>query len=46
MGGKRSFNNYMDMVGLNTLTKEVTTNNWCHKGEWPIQAAPYKLLKN
>ena len=44
MGSKRSFTNYMDMVGLNTLTKVVTTNHWCHKGEWPQQALPYKMI--
>ena len=37
MGTKRSFKNYMDMVGLNTETKVATTNLWCHKGEWPEQ---------
>ena len=37
MGTKRSFNNYMEMVGLNTETKVATTNLWCHKGEWPEQ---------
>ena len=39
MGTKRSFNKYMEMVGLNTDTKVATTNHWCHKGEWPEQVA-------
>ena len=37
MGTKRSFDNYMTMVGLNTLTKEVRVNKWCRDGEWPEQ---------
>jgi hypothetical protein len=41
MGKKRSFANYMKMVGLNTNTKIVTTNEWCHKGEWPPEAKEY-----
>ena len=45
MGGKRSFNDYMEMVGLNTLTKVVTPNMWCRKGEYPPQFLPYKLIK-
>jgi hypothetical protein len=45
MGGKRSFNDYMEMVGLNTLTKVVTPNIWCRKGEYPKQFLPYKLIK-
>ena len=32
MGNKRSFNEYMKMVGIDTLTKKVTVNTWCHRG--------------
>ena len=45
MGNKRSFKNYMDMVGLDANTKTVTKNTWCHKGEWPQQALQYKIDK-
>jgi hypothetical protein len=43
MGKARSFSNYMKMVGIDTLSKVVTTNQWCHKGEWPELALPYML---
>jgi hypothetical protein len=41
MGNKRSFSNYMKMVGLDTDTKIVRTNQWCHNGEWPPEAKEY-----
>jgi hypothetical protein len=43
MGKKRSFSKYMEMVGIDTLSKTVTPNIWCHNGEWPEMAEPYKL---
>mmetsp|Transcript_8357 Transcript_8357/g.14005 ORF Transcript_8357/g.14005 Transcript_8357/m.14005 type:complete len:557 (-) Transcript_8357:233-1903(-) len=43
MGTKRSFAAYMKMVGIDTTTKHVTSNTWCHKGEWPDIAKPYQL---
>ena len=43
MGKKRSFAQYMKMVGIDTMSKIVTTNKWCHNGEWPEIALPYKL---
>ena len=46
MGSKRSFSDYMDMVGLNTMTKVVTPNVWCHKGKYPSQFLPYKVSKD
>lgn len=41
MGTKRSFAQYMEMVGINTLNKVVTPNKWCHTGDLPPQARPY-----
>lgn len=43
MGKKRSFTQYMKMVGIDTQSKVVTKNQWCHNGEWPEIALPYKL---
>ncbi|KAJ1415736.1 GlcNAc-domain-containing protein, partial [Ochromonadaceae sp. CCMP2298] len=43
MGKARSFGAYMKMVGIDTLNKIVTPNQWCHKGEWPEIALPYKV---
>lgn len=45
MGKKRSFANYMEMVGIDTLSKKVTPNKWCHKGEWPEIALKYQVKK-
>jgi hypothetical protein len=45
LGKKRSFAQYMNMVGIDTLSKKVTPNKWCHDGEWPATALPYKLDK-
>ncbi len=45
MGKKRSFSQYMDMVGIDTLSKKVTPNVWCHKGEWPQSALQYQVKK-
>eukprot|EP01038_Epipyxis_sp_PR26KG_P009420 gene9420-12689_t len=44
MGKKRSFSRYMEMVGINPVSKVVTPNVWCHKGEWPENAKQYQLL--
>jgi hypothetical protein len=41
MGNKRSFQQYMDMVGLDTSGKIVRVNHWCRNAEWPEQAKPY-----
>ena len=45
MGTKRSFKEYMEMVGIDTLHKKVTRNMWCHNGEWPKQALQYRMIK-
>ena len=45
MGRQRSFNDYMEMVGLNPQTKVVTPNKWCHTGDYPPQFMPYKITK-
>ncbi len=45
MGTKRSFRQYMEMVGINVFSKVVTRNMWCHQGEWPPQAAQFKVSK-
>ena len=41
MGTKRSFDQYMKMVGLDAVTKTQTTNKWCHRAEWPEEAKQY-----
>jgi hypothetical protein len=43
MGTKRSMKEYMKMVGIDTETKTITPNMWCHEGRWPEQALQYKL---
>eukprot|EP01041_Mallomonas_annulata_P000653 gene653-1265_t len=43
MGNKRSFATYLDMVGIEPLTKTITPNFWCHQAKWPPQAEPYRL---
>lgn len=43
MGNDRSFDTYMKMVGIDTHSKQVTKNTWCHAGQWPEQAKQYKL---
>ncbi len=45
MGKKRSFSQYMEMVGIETKSKKVTPNVWCHKGEWPEIAKQYMVKK-
>ena len=35
MGSERSLQTYMDMVGLNMTTKEVTITDWCEHGKVP-----------
>ena len=45
LGKKRSFAQYMNMVGIDTVAKKVTPNKWCHQGDWPAIALPYKLDK-
>jgi hypothetical protein len=42
MGTARSFKEYMEMVGIDTLHKRVTKNMWCHEGRWPVQAERYR----
>lgn len=45
LGRNRSFNAYMKMVSINTLSKKRPARNlWCHKGYWPEQAVQYKLV--
>ena len=43
LGKRRSFSKYMEMVGIDTFSKKVTPNQWCHQGYWPESALPYKL---
>ena len=43
LGKKRSFAKYMKMVGIDTISKQVTPNVWCHTGDWPDAALPYKI---
>ena len=31
----------MQMVGIDTLTKTITTNTWCHSGTTPPEGLPY-----
>jgi [Skp1-protein]-hydroxyproline N-acetylglucosaminyltransferase len=45
MGRQRSFAAYMQMVGIDPVSKIVTPNNWCHNGEWPSQAQQYFVHK-
>jgi hypothetical protein len=45
MGRKRSLKKYMEMVGLDMYSKKATTNKWCHDGEWPEIALPYRILR-
>ena len=45
MGSERSFQEYMDMVGINVVDKVVTKNMWCHNGYWPPQAEQYRIGK-
>ena len=35
MGKERPLSTYLELVGLNMTTKEVTLTNWCEKGEAP-----------
>ena len=41
MGTKRSYKEYLKMVGLDMVTKKVKANQWCHRGEWPAEAMQY-----
>ena len=43
LGNVRSFDTYMKMVGIDTHSKQVTRNEWCHRGEWPSEAKQYQL---
>lgn len=45
MGRKRSLEQYMKMVGLDMTGKKVRKNMWCHKGDWPEEALPYRISK-
>lgn len=41
-GKKRSAAAYYDMVGIHPITKEIRKNEWCHLGNWPPEAIPYR----
>jgi len=41
-GRKRSARAYYDMVGIHPVDKVIRKNDWCHKGEWPPEAIPYR----
>ena len=41
-GRKRSARAYYDMVGIHPVAKVIRKNDWCHKGEWPPEAIPYR----
>ena len=41
-GRKRSAKAYYDMVGIHPVDKVIRKNDWCHKGEWPPEAVPYR----
>ena len=43
MGKKRPLSKYMEMVGISVLDKKITSNHWCHQGEWPPQAEQYRV---
>ena len=43
MGKKRSFQAYLKMTGIDPVSKKITLNKWCHKGEWPKEAQPYYI---
>lgn len=45
MGNKRSLKDYKEMVGIETITKTITRNEWCFEGEWPKQAVPFRIDK-
>lgn len=45
LGKKRSFSKYLEMVGIDILSKTMKPNQWCHRGEWPQIAAPYRVDK-
>ena len=46
MGNKRSYSDYLKMVGLDMQSKIVTHNIWCHNGEWPDIAKKYMIDKS
>ena len=43
MGNKRSLTQYMQMVGIEPISKTITKNEWCHRGSVPPQAEPFKV---
>lgn len=45
MGYKRSFDEYMKMVGIDVVSKTISNNDWCLKDQWPSQAEPYRIRK-
>lgn len=45
MGKQRSFQDYLQMSGIDPVSKLITTNQWCHKGEWPDVAKRYYKKK-
>ena len=45
MGSKRSYAAYLEMVGIEPISKTITPNLWCHKGDHPQQSLPYKKTK-
>ena len=46
LGRNRSFNMYMKMVNIDTISKKrPAQNKWCHQGFWPPEAAHYKVAE-
>jgi hypothetical protein len=45
MGKKRSLAKYMEMVGLDMISKKERPNQWCHRAEWPEIAKEYRISK-
>jgi hypothetical protein len=43
MGRRRSLEAYLRLAGIDPSRKEVHRNEWCHRGEWPEEALPYRL---
>jgi hypothetical protein len=44
MGSNRSLEDYLKIVGLNTITKEVTYTAWCETGVPPPGFEKYDIL--
>lgn len=45
LGKRRSLEGYLRMVGIDSLSKQVQPNQWCHDGVWPTDALPYRIRK-